>query len=121
VFNAAADDLLQPILGPGSLVVKAMIVDVGEIGMGQRVASNFKSERTQVANLRLGEIPGFSQEPDCDVEGGAKSELLQNGRGGEQIGFTTIIESYADGFAIEGLGRVRYIGGAPARCTRSSM
>jgi hypothetical protein len=93
-------DFLKPGLGIIGFAVQRTVVNIGEIGMGHGVTTDFEILINELSQLCCGEIARPSKPSGGDVEGGVEARLPQNRCGGEQVSFRAVVE--ADGNAFSG-------------------
>ena len=78
VVNSASDDVLQPVLGLGDFPLQSLLVQVSQIGVGQRVAAHVEPRVAQFAHLSRSEVATPSQKSERDVESRAEASILQD-------------------------------------------
>src|SRR5581483_7921265 len=64
--------------------------------MSGRMAADIESLVCELPYLRVCQVSRFSQESGRDVKGRAKTGILENGRGGDEIGLGSVIEGNDD-------------------------
>src|ERR1019366_703398 len=96
VFDGMTDNLFDLEFRLHDFAFQFRLREIGEIGVGHRMASDLETLRIELTYLAAIEVTGRVQKSSRGVEGGVEAELAEHGRGRDQVGLAAIVKRETD-------------------------